>query len=87
MKPRTSEGLHRSSRNHEAPNWILIAWGAVLSMLSVRLGYKLKEANGAKEVDKSTQSSRGVYCILTNSTYYVSFLCYLNVDRTCRCQM
>lgn len=48
-----------------APNWILIAWGSVLSMLSVRLGYKLKEANGAKEVDKSTQSSTGVYCILT----------------------
>ncbi|MBA0844020.1 hypothetical protein Goarm_001152, partial [Gossypium armourianum] len=43
----------------EGPNWILIAGGALLSTLSVRLGYKLKQALDIKQQDNATASLKG----------------------------
>ncbi|XVE90383.1 hypothetical protein DITRI_Ditri20bG0073400 [Diplodiscus trichospermus] len=43
----------------EGPNWILIAGGALLSTLSIRLGYKLKQALDTKQQDNATTSSKG----------------------------
>ncbi|KAI3468169.1 hypothetical protein Pfo_024832 [Paulownia fortunei] len=57
MKPRTSEVPRRSRNIQEgAPNWILIAGGALLSTLSIRLGYKLKQVLDTKQLDNSSQS-------------------------------
>ncbi|KAL3844211.1 hypothetical protein ACJIZ3_001614 [Penstemon smallii] len=57
MKPRASEA-HRRSRNlqGEGQNWILIAGGALLSTLSIRLGYKLKQVLDTKQTDNCSQS-------------------------------
>ncbi|GAV80179.1 hypothetical protein CFOL_v3_34536 [Cephalotus follicularis] len=47
MNPRRNElSRGQRSRNYqgEGPNWMLIAGGALLSTLSIRLGYKLKQA-------------------------------------------
>ncbi|XP_062147425.1 uncharacterized protein LOC133855672 isoform X2 [Alnus glutinosa] len=56
MKPRTN-GVPRAqkSKNFQGggQNWILIAGGALLSTLSIRLGYKLKQALDAKQQDNS----------------------------------
>ncbi|GMJ12232.1 hypothetical protein like AT4G27620 [Hibiscus trionum] len=43
----------------EGPNWILIAGGALLSTLSIRLGYKLKQALDTKKPYNATTSSKG----------------------------
>ncbi|KAL6967103.1 hypothetical protein U1Q18_032905 [Sarracenia purpurea var. burkii] len=52
MKPRTN-GVPRaqSSKNlhGEKLNWMLIAGGALLSTLSIRLGYKLRQLHDAKQ--------------------------------------
>ncbi|KAG8381842.1 hypothetical protein BUALT_Bualt05G0014800 [Buddleja alternifolia] len=57
MKPRTSEAPRRSRNlQGEGPNWILIAGSALLSTLSIRLGYKLKQAFDAKQPDNSSQN-------------------------------
>ncbi|PIN24722.1 hypothetical protein CDL12_02545 [Handroanthus impetiginosus] len=57
MKTRTGE-VPRRSRNFQerGPNWILIAGGALLSTLSIRLGYKLKQVLDAKQLHHSSQS-------------------------------
>lgn len=63
MKPKTN-GLPRAqisnSLQGEGPNWILIAGGALLSTLSMRLGYKLKQVLDTKEVESSSKDSRGL---------------------------
>uniref|UniRef100_A0A1J3JS58 Uncharacterized protein n=1 Tax=Noccaea caerulescens TaxID=107243 RepID=A0A1J3JS58_NOCCA len=38
----------------EGPNWILIAGGALLSTLSIRFGYKLKQSNDSKPQSNGT---------------------------------
>ncbi|XWS58694.1 hypothetical protein CRYUN_Cryun08bG0056700 [Craigia yunnanensis] len=43
----------------EGPNWILIAGGALLSTLSIHLGYKLKQALDSKQQDNATTSLKG----------------------------
>ncbi|XP_076921505.1 uncharacterized protein LOC143582931 [Bidens hawaiensis] len=63
----------------QGPNWILIAGGALLSTLSVRLGYRLKQAfdskkpksstNGLKENGKHTARKKPVNCRLHSSLY------------------
>ncbi|KAL7121996.1 hypothetical protein ACP275_01G018200 [Erythranthe tilingii] len=60
MKPRTSE-VPRGSRNFQegSSNWILIAGGALLSALSIRLGYKLKQAVDTKQSVNSNRSLKG----------------------------
>lgn len=57
MKSRTNAvSRAQGSRNFQGdgPTWILVAGGALLSTLSIRLGFKLKEALDAKEERKSS---------------------------------
>ncbi|KAL6547544.1 hypothetical protein OROHE_009249 [Orobanche hederae] len=57
MKPRTSEAPRRSKSIHgEGPNWVVIAGSALLSTLSVRLGFKLKQIFDAKQADDSSRN-------------------------------
>ncbi|KAG6423385.1 hypothetical protein SASPL_113780 [Salvia splendens] len=64
MKPRSTEAPRRSRNvQGEGPNWILIAGSALLSTLSVRLGYKLKQVLDTKQLDNSSPSLEGVQCM------------------------
>uniref|UniRef100_A0A2N9HYJ5 Uncharacterized protein n=1 Tax=Fagus sylvatica TaxID=28930 RepID=A0A2N9HYJ5_FAGSY len=62
MKPRAN-GVPRAqkSKNYqgEGPNWILIAGGALLSTLSIRLGYKLKQALDVRQQENASNSLKG----------------------------
>lgn len=67
MKSRT-HGTSRAQKSKalqcEGPNWVLIAGGALLSTLSVRLGYKLKQVLDAKQQNTTGNTSKGfVYFI------------------------
>ncbi|KAF3439399.1 hypothetical protein FNV43_RR17677 [Rhamnella rubrinervis] len=56
MKPKTT-GVPRAQKSKsfqgEGPNWVLIVGGALLSTLSIRLGYKLKQALDTKQGNAS----------------------------------
>lgn len=56
MKPKAN-GMSRSQNSRslpgEGPNWILIAGGALLSTLSIRLGYKLKQLQDTKQMNSN----------------------------------
>ncbi|KAI3741588.1 hypothetical protein L1987_59262 [Smallanthus sonchifolius] len=57
MKPNTNEmlGAQRGKKfQGQGPNWILIAGGALLSTLSVRLGYRLKQVLDSKQPQNSS---------------------------------
>lgn len=59
MKPNTNEmlGAQRSKKfQGQGPNWILIAGGALLSTLSVRLGYRLKQILDLKQPENTNGS-------------------------------
>ncbi|KAH1032877.1 hypothetical protein J1N35_045051 [Gossypium stocksii] len=56
---RVSRGQKSKNFQGEGPNWILIAGGALLSTLSFRLGYKLKQALDTKQQDNATASLKG----------------------------
>lgn len=62
MKPRTNAGS-RSQKSRgvqsEGPNWVIIAGSALLSTLSVRLGYKLKQVLDSRQQNKTTSSLKG----------------------------
>ncbi|KAK7263968.1 hypothetical protein RJT34_31568 [Clitoria ternatea] len=62
MKPQTN-GVSRDHKANniqvEGPNWLLIAAGALLSTLSVRLGYKLKQALDSKPKLKEPTIQKG----------------------------
>ncbi|XP_016451903.1 uncharacterized protein LOC107776508 [Nicotiana tabacum] len=62
MKPRTNVGP-RSQRSkgvqNEGPNWVIIAGSALLSTLSVRLGYKLKQVLDSRQQNKTASSLKG----------------------------
>ena len=57
MRPITN-GMPRVQRESkvqgEGPNWLLIAAGALLSTLSFRLGYKLKQALDSKQLERAS---------------------------------
>ncbi|KAK9914744.1 hypothetical protein M0R45_038502 [Rubus argutus] len=57
MKPKTT-GVPRAQKSKplqgDGPNWVLIAGGALLSTLSIRLGYKLKQALDIKEQENAS---------------------------------
>lgn len=57
---RVSRGQKSKKFQGEGPNWILIAGGALLSTLSVRLGYKLKQALDTQQQDNATASLKGI---------------------------
>lgn len=62
MKPRTN-GVPRAQSSKgfqgEGPNWMLIAGGALLSTLSMRLGYKLKQVLDAKQPENTCGGLKG----------------------------
>lgn len=63
MTPRTSRGPRaQKSRisSSEGPNWVLIAGGALLSTLSIRLGYKLKQAFDTRQLKDGGSSLTGL---------------------------
>lgn len=67
MKPRANE-VPRAQKTQsvqvEGPNWILVAGGALLSALSIRLGYKLKQALDARQQENASNSLKGlILCI------------------------
>ncbi|XP_043689121.1 uncharacterized protein LOC122640068 isoform X2 [Telopea speciosissima] len=67
MKPRTKEisrGQQSKNLQGEGPNWVLIVGGALLSTLSIRLGYKLRQGNV-----KSTDKRRSRACKMHSSVY------------------
>lgn len=62
MKPRrhgSPNAQNIKSYQREGPNWILIAGGALLSTLSVRLGYKLRQVLDARRQDGANNSVQG----------------------------
>ncbi|XP_038888200.1 uncharacterized protein LOC120078072 isoform X2 [Benincasa hispida] len=62
MTPRTSRGPRaQKSRisSSEGPNLVLIAGGALLSTLSIRLGFKLKQAFDTRQLKDSDSSLTG----------------------------
>ncbi|KAG7011467.1 hypothetical protein SDJN02_26373 [Cucurbita argyrosperma subsp. argyrosperma] len=62
MTPRTSRGPRdQKSRvsSNEGPHWVLIAGGVLLSTLSIRLGYKLKQAFEPRQLKDSGSSLTG----------------------------
>ncbi|XP_060183961.1 uncharacterized protein LOC132613764 isoform X2 [Lycium barbarum] len=62
MKPRTNGGS-RPQRSKgvqtEGPNWVIIAGSALISTLSIRLGYKLKQVLDSRQQNKTTSSLKG----------------------------
>uniref|UniRef100_A0A5B6Z8G2 Uncharacterized protein n=1 Tax=Davidia involucrata TaxID=16924 RepID=A0A5B6Z8G2_DAVIN len=62
MKPRTNvvpRGQRSKSSQGEGPNWVLIAGGALLSTLSIRLGFNLKQAFDTKQAHNTSNSLKG----------------------------
>ncbi|KAK9120381.1 hypothetical protein Syun_017998 [Stephania yunnanensis] len=62
MKPRANQTARAPKSNSyqgQGPNWILIAGGALLSTLSIRLGYKIKQALDMKRTDSASSSPTG----------------------------
>ncbi|KAJ6854977.1 hypothetical protein NC651_039829 [Populus alba x Populus x berolinensis] len=62
MKPRangTSRGQKAQNFQGEGRNWILIAGGALLSTLSIRLGYKLKQTLDSRQQANASNSLKG----------------------------
>ncbi|KAF6146228.1 hypothetical protein GIB67_011700 [Kingdonia uniflora] len=62
MKPRANKNprVQKTNNAHgEGSNWALIAGGALLSTLSIRLGYKLKQALDTKRQDSAGSTLKG----------------------------
>lgn len=62
MKPRTNGAPRAQSSKGfqgEGPNWVLIAGGALLSTLSMRLGFKLKQVLDAKQPENTCSGLKG----------------------------
>lgn len=69
MKPRGYEAGRRSGNSHEGvPSWIIMAGGVLLSALSARLGYKVKQAVHSKSLENGTQNSNGMLCMLNQDS-------------------
>ena len=66
------------SSQGEGPNWVLIVGGALLSTLSIRLGFKLKQTFDCKQKDdtilKGKLFLKGFYSLL-NFIICNSFRC------------
>lgn len=84
MKPQAN-GLSRAHKANntrvEGTNWILIAAGALLSTLSIRFGYKLKQAVDSKPKQNSANIKKGRYILLggfQTSVFCISLLFLLN---------
>jgi len=67
MKPHAN-GVSRGHKANgttqvEGPNWLIFAAGALLSTLSIRLGYKLKQALDSKPKQNATSIQKGPYVL------------------------
>ncbi|KAJ4976417.1 hypothetical protein NE237_001523 [Protea cynaroides] len=82
MKPRTNEiprGQRSKNLQGGGPNWVLLVGGALLSTLSIRLGYKLRQGSDTKRLDdacnglkgnvKSTDKRRSRACKIHSNVY------------------
>ncbi|XP_010241455.1 PREDICTED: uncharacterized protein LOC104586051 [Nelumbo nucifera] len=62
MKP-GAHGISRAQKSKkfqgEGPNWVLVAGGALLSTLSIQLGYKLKQALDTKRLNNASNRLKG----------------------------
>lgn len=76
MKPKTTV-VPRAQKSKpfqgDGPNWLLIAGGALLSTLSIRLGYKLKQALDTKHQENA---SNGLNCLLICITLFLQTACF-----------
>lgn len=84
MKPKAN-GVPRAQMSKvyqgEGPNWILIAGGALLSTLSMRLGYKLKQVLDTKQMENSSNDSKGrVICKHSLIIFIVEWLFLTRVN-------
>lgn len=84
MKPKTNGSTQRTQQlrqvQGEGPNWVLIAGGALLSTLSIRIGCRLKQAfdakrsnnahNGLKENGKRVPQRRSGACELHSNIFF-----------------
>lgn len=64
MKPRSGVGSRDQKSKTiqgEGPNWVLIVGGALLSTLSIRLGYKMKQALDAKQPEDAVMKGTRKY--------------------------
>lgn len=55
-----SRGQKAKGIQGEGPNWILIACGALLSTLSIRIGYKLKQTIDSKQQSNADNALKGL---------------------------
>ncbi|OAY81342.1 hypothetical protein ACMD2_14035 [Ananas comosus] len=92
MKPNANGTIQRAKRlervQGEGPNWVLLAGGALLSTLSIRLGCKLNQIfqnsrsnssnNATKERGKSATRRRASTCQLHSNLY-----CYTSKEDGC----
>lgn len=58
----------------QGPNWILIAGGALLSTLSIRFGYKLKQSLDWKPQSNGTAGIKGIYFIAVYLNMFYSLV-------------
>ncbi|KAG1359123.1 hypothetical protein COCNU_08G005690 [Cocos nucifera] len=59
----------------EGPNWVLVAGGALLSTLSIRLGCKLKQVFGAKQQYNAIKEN-GKSAVKRSGAYQLHSNCY-----------
>ncbi|WVZ01992.1 hypothetical protein V8G54_022798 [Vigna mungo] len=74
MKPHAngvSRGHKANGPQVEGPNWLIFAAGALLSTLSIRLGYKLKQALDSKPKQNATAIQKGPYVLLGGTSFLV----------------
>ena len=72
MKPRangTSRGQKAQNFQGEGRNWILIAGGALLSTLSIRLGYKLKQTLDSRQQANASNSLKGGVLFIASARF------------------
>ena len=77
MKPRTkgtSSGQKAQDFQGEGRNWILIAGGALLSTLSIHLGYKLKQTMESKQQANASNSLKGVALFIASARFLQYYL-------------
>ena len=76
MKPRTS-GVPRAQSSKrfqgEGSNWILIAGGALLSTLSFRLGYKLKQVLDEKQPQDPCNGLKGLQIVKHSQVVFLTW--------------
>ncbi|KAJ0648830.1 hypothetical protein HanPI659440_Chr15g0596311 [Helianthus annuus] len=90
MKPNINEmlGAQKGQKiQGQGPNWILIAGGALISTLSVRLGYRLKQAFDSTQPKNSSSGLKGIinHQPVSFWTYFLIYqllklLVYYNVE-------